>query len=378
MKKTNSLLTMLLVTGISASTVFADTSIVNVNKIEDSFVNLKEIKRDIIQAKSATADAMVFNKEYVKSNTNIKRRNRIPNNLVIRREVKPPSNKPEKTVTELNKNGESKGKLKSTNFPNATEKNTLTKNTKAKNQSRMTKRDAKIYKAIFSAKRLDQLNAEQKVKLLNLHRKVMKTPEFVIVSKSITKGEDGGLVVLVGRGHGKSKKFKEIMARLNTSTHPAYQFPPKMRCFVFNKQVGRCSTAAGLYQETKTNFDYYAKHFGLKDFSVETQNIILLELMRTSKTKVSGSYVGRGYVELLKHNYINAIRFGSNDFASSPFSEWGGRKAPLLKIADSVAKRIGVENQSPNLKYGNQNAKNLKDKNFFQNWLNEFAKDKNS
>ena len=199
------------------------------------------------------------------------------------------------------------------------------------------------------------------MQILNLHKRILKTETAKVLLGTIQKGEGGGPLIIVGKGKGKSVKFNNRMNNLNFSTHPAYQFPKGMRCFFHNKQVNRCSTASGCYQITKSNFDYYAKHLGIKDFSIESQQIIALELIRTGRAKiVKGNYKGRGYVEIIKGNLKNAIIYGTNDWASSKFSEWGGHKSDYLKDSTNISKSIKNENQK---------AKKLKDQAYYQGFL---------
>lgn len=156
------------------------------------------------------------------------------------------------------------------------------------------------------------------------------------------------------------------MNNLTTKTHPAYQFPKDMRCF-FHSKYG-CSTAAGLYQITKTNYDYFVKYLGIKDFSKESQDIMALELIRTGRTiKVPGSYPGRGYVEMMKGNPKKALLYGSDDWASSRSSRWKPSNVDYPKLSETVAKEMGPEKK-----------KDLKDRKFFQSWIDEFEKDANS
>ena len=86
-----------------------------------------------------------------------------------------------------------------------------------------------------------------------------------------------------------------------------------------------------------------------------------MELIRTGRAKiVRGNYKGRGYVELLKGNLIKAVRYGTNDWASSPYSEWKGAKTPYIQDAQMIAK---------NRK--SRKSEKLKDASYFQKWIDE-------
>lgn len=224
---------------------------------------------------------------------------------------------------------------------------------------RVSNIDTRYYNLIYRAKNLEHLTPRQKARIYRLHKRILKSLDVQIVLQVIKKGEGGGLLIIVGKGYGKSGRFKRIQRRLTTRTHPAYQFPSGMRCFYYNRNVRKCSTAAGLYQITKTNYDKMAKHLGINDFTKESQQIMALELMRTGRAKfVRGNYKGRGYVELLKGNVDGAIRYGTNDWASSKFSEWRGRKTDYIGDARKIAKKIKKQRK-------------LKDTAYFQGWVDE-------
>lgn len=366
-----------LILGISASSVFAENGTVNVEQSNDRF----ERSRDNSLGLSSTSTDLIWNTRNliadVKSERNRNYGKKTPmlpklpvksNNSPKKKktETKPTANRPEKTFTE---------KINTKNKKSDKDPNKLTENgnknverSKRNNNGResLSKRNASLYRLIYNAKNLERLTVNERAKVLEMHERILKTPQGQNLLLTIQKGEGGGLLILVGEGKRKSKAFRDGMKNLNTKTHPAYQFSKKHNhkgkpCF-FHTKYGH-STAAGFYQITKTNFDKMAKLLGIKDFSEKSQQIMALELIRTGKAKkVQGSYKGRGYVELMKGNVDNAIRYGTNDWASSRFSEWNGTKADYLKISRQIAK-----NQ--------KRSDGLKDQKYYQGWLDEFEQE---
>jgi hypothetical protein len=389
MKKTNSLITMLLVTGISASTVFADTTIVNVNKkIEDSFVNLKEIRRDIIQAKSATADAMVFNKEYVKSNTKIKRPNRPPSNPTNGKDKTPVSNKPERPVADKLKEKLNKFNPKNTpekdKFGNnidvetSPNKNT-TKGTKinsnkfvssesgirinkkgvlevANRGQRLSKNsrinvvwhkagNAEINRLFFIGKNITELTPKQNALLKERLGAIINSPNVKKFLITIRVAENGGGIVIVGKGYGKPDWIKKRIANLNYGSHPAEQLPKD--AFPINKRYGLRSYASGELQITYTNWKDYKKHFGFTNFAVRNQRLAGLDLAR-------GSHGGRGFLGLMSGKMQTAFKYGTQPWESSKNSTLAikGTKKVIKKIKtidfNDLSKSTKVANQVAN------------------------------
>lgn len=357
-----------LILGISASSIFAENGTINVEQQNDSF---KQSRDNALGLRSTSTD-LIFNTRNLIADAKTKRnrtygnKTRMLPNLPVKTkpkptpkktERKPTYNRPEKTITEKLNVKNKKDDKKPNKFTE--NNNKVTRNLTHGNTGgeRLSKQNASLYRLIYNAKNLERLTPIERAKVLEMHKQMRKTPQGQNVLLTIQKGEGGGLLIVVGKGKGKSKLFKQKMRNLNTSTHPANQFPKGMRCF-FHSKYG-CSTAAGFYQITKTNFDKMAKYLGIKDFSEESQQIMALELIRTGKAKtVRGNFKGRGYVELMKGNVDNAIRYGTNDWASSRFSEWGGAKADYLGISRQIAK-----NQ--------KHSDGLKDQKYFQSWLDE-------
>lgn len=357
-----------LILGISASSIFAENGTINVEQQNDSF---KQSRDNALGLRSTSTD-LIFNTRNLIADAKTKRnrtygnKTRMLPNLPVKTkpkptpkktERKPTYNRPEKTITEklnVKNKKDDKNPNKFTENNNKVTRNLTRGNT---GEKRLSKQNTRLSRLIYNAKNLERLTPIERAKVLEMHKRILKTPQGQNVLLTIQKGEGGGLLVIVDKGKGKSKLFKQKMRNLNTSTHPANQFPKGMRCF-FHSKYG-CSTAAGFYQITKTNFDKMAKYLGIKDFSEESQQIMALELIRTGKAKtVRGNFKGRGYVELMKGNVDNAIRYGTNDWASSRFSEWGGAKADYLGISRQIAK-----NQ--------KRSDGLKDQKYFQSWLDE-------
>lgn len=357
-----------LVLGFSANSVFAETKPVNYNPVSNGLADrIAQVQLQAMEAKSRFLDEInvpeiPFKKVKV-SRTLPKSNNK---NRRGKRDPKPPVTGRKKTAKEKMDLLKNSAKWKPSTDPDTNISKIRGHKKQIKHsEKKLSKREARIYRVMMNSQNLDQLSSEQRKQLIALHKRVLKTREAQILLRTIQIGEDGGLLVIVGKGEGKSGKFKQYMNRLTTETHPANQFPKGMRCFVRNKQLNRCSTAAGFYQITKTNFDLYKKHLGIKDFSKESQDLIALELIRTGQAvKEKGNYKGRGYVELLKGNIKNAIRYGTNDWASSKHSQWKPHNQDYVKISRNVAKNI----DQPKFE-------KIKDQEYFQGWLNEFARE---
>ncbi|HMS39806.1 MAG TPA: hypothetical protein PKE69_06235 [Pyrinomonadaceae bacterium] len=361
-----------LILGISASSVFAENSTLNVEQRNDTF---KQSRDNALGLSSTSAD-LIWNTRNLIADAKSKRnrtygyKTKMMPKMPVKKDdtpktkkpkPKPTGNRPEKTFGEK-LNGKNKKGDKNPNKLSEKDSKITKKSTRGNSGvENLSKQNTRLYRLIYNAKNLERLTPNERAKVIKMHERILKTPQGQNVLLTIQKGEGGGLLVIVGEGKGKSKLFKQKMRNLNTNTHPANQFPKGMRCF-FHSKYG-CSTAAGFYQITKTNFDKMVKYLGIKDFSEKSQQIMALELMRTGKAKnVRGNYKGRGYVELLKGNTDNAIRYGTNDWASSRFSEWGGAKADYLGISRQIAKEQNKKRSDNNLKDGQ----------YFQSWLDEF------
>lgn len=365
-----------LILGISAGSVFAENGTAGDAKRFDRFSQSKD---NALGLPSTSADLLLNTRNLIEQTKARRNDQNIPifipkpspgnsrNPPRLREsEPKPKANRPEKSITEKLNAKNKKGK---TNPNELTGNETATPKTSKRGNTgklRLSKQNARLYRMIYNAKNLEHLTKSERAQVLKMHKRILQTKDAQNLLLTIQKGEGGGLLVIVGKGKSKSKTFKRYMNNLNTSTHPAYQFPKGMRCF-FHSKYG-CSTASGFYQITKTNFDKMAKYFKIKDFSEESQQIMALELIRTGKAKlVRGNYKGRGYVELMKGNMNNAIRYGTNDWASSPFSQWSGRKADYLGNSRQIAREMNKKK-----------TENLKDQQYFQSWLDEVERENGS
>lgn len=143
---------------------------------------------------------------------------------------------------------------------------------------------------------------------------------------------------LVGKGIGKSKDCKDSIAKLDLSGHAVEQKLPS-GCFYYNRDVGKISTAYGRFQLTYTNWKILKKYFNFKSFSIKNQGIAALELIRTSKG-------GKGFIALVKGKIEQALRRGTQPWASSPYSNLKGRKETNLLA--NANKNLRRHNNSQN------------------------------
>lgn len=365
--KKQPLIALGLIIGFSASSVFAENKPAGIAEYNNTVDRLTLAQRNAIGAKSDLSNAILNARNYATpdrgtSSFSPKFSSNRPKNRkrMTKREPKADSTGRKRSFTEkASKHRRSDDRRPDDSANN--ERSAKPKKSK-KGENRLSGHTKRLYRMIENGRNLNQLSAQEKSRILELHKRMLKTEAAQVLLATIQKGEGGGPLVIVGKGYGKSKKFRRIMNNLDFSRHPADQFPKGMRCFVYNRDVQRCSTAAGSYQITKSNWDYYKKQFGLKDFSVESQQIVALELIRTGSTPVvAGAYKGRGYVEMMKGNVRNAVRYGTNDWASSRYSEWKGRKTDYVRDAETIAKARQ-----------NKSADDLKDQAYFQGWLDEF------
>ncbi len=367
-----------LIVGFSAHSIFAEggsAGTIELNKRLDRFelarqsaIDLKSNSNDMIlntrneYGKETKTTLIVTKKPIYKTKKKKKSK---------RKNLKPESTERKKTFkekTKANKKKENRNPNKSSE--DKTNISTATQKTKKSPYKKFSKTNKRLYRTIFNGRSLRELTPEQRRQVYEMHKRYAQTREGQIILRTIQRAEGGGLLVLVGKGKGKSALFKRYMANLKTNTHPAYQFPKNMRCF-FHSKYG-CSTAAGLYQITKTNYDNYTKYLGIKDFSKESQDIMALELMRTGRAvKVPGSYQGRGYVEMMKNNYKKALRYGSDDWASSNSSRWKPSNVDYPELSEKVAKEVDRERKQ-------QRAGKLKNKKYYQNWIDEVEREANS
>lgn len=369
-----------LILGFSAHSIFAGVGSAGEIELNKRFDRFEQAKRSTLDLKSNSNDMIL--------NTRNEYGNNKKGNVIItknpfsnktNKSKKPKENKPKPDSTERKKTFKEKyktNKKKGNRNPNENSENEKTasktiRKTKQFRSKKFSKTNKRLYGAIFNARSLRELTPEQRRQVYEMHKRYAKTREGQIILRTIQKAEGGGLLVLVGKGKGKSSSFKRYMSKLNTDTHPAYQFPKNMRCF-FHSKYG-CSTAAGMYQITKTNYDYFVKYLGIKDFSKESQDIMALELMRTGNTvKVPGSYQGRGYVEMMKNNRKNALRYGTDDWASSNSSRWKPSNVDYPELSEKVAREVDRERRQKRA------GGDLKDAKYYQSWIDESEREANS
>lgn len=364
-----------LILGFSTHSVFAEGGSAGTIELTKRLDRFEQARRSTTALKSNTTDIIINTRNVYETSKSVhliagkfpisnkkgnprKRKNK---------NLKADSTERKKTATEKLNAAKKKGH-RNPNKPNENEKTSLTetKNTGKSNVRSVSKSGKRLYRMIYNGRPLKDLSPEQRRQVYEMHKRYAKTREGQIILRTIQRGEGGGLLVIVGKGKGKSDQFKQFMNNLTTRTHPANQFPKKMRCF-FHSKYG-CSTAAGFYQITKTNYDYFVKYLGITDFTKESQDIMALELIRTGNAvKVPGSYQGRGYIEMMKNNRNKALIYGTDDWASSSSSRWKPHNRDYTQIAPTVAKEVDREKKNE-----------LKGKKYFQSWIDESEKDGNS
>jgi muramidase (phage lysozyme) len=194
---------------------------------------------------------------------------------------------------------------------------------------------------------LRDLSPSQRQDLLAKFDRLLQRMETIAFLNAVQKAEGGDLLRVVGRLRDKSADCQRRIRKLNLSGHPKEQGLPN-RCFVRTRKYG-LSTAAGLYQIVYYgNWKALHRLLGLKNFSRNGQAYAALELVRSSK--VRGGRVGDGLVALVKGDLDEAIRKGTDPWASSPYSRWHGKwTAPILQYARQELRRMG------NVQYAKQN-----------------------
>lgn len=200
---------------------------------------------------------------------------------------------------------------------------------------------ASIRQAYFIGEKLRDLSPRQRKELRSKYESLLKRKDVMAFLNSVERGEGGGLLVIVGGTRGKSTDCQRRIRRLDVSGHPKEQGLPS-KCFLTTRTHG-LSTAAGMYQIVYyKNWRSLRRLLALEDFSGRSQAIAALELVRSSK--VRGAKLGDGLVALVRGDLDNAIRKGTDPWASSPYSRWRGRHpAPLLQYARQELRRLGNE-----------------------------------
>jgi muramidase (phage lysozyme) len=374
MTKVNSILTTALLISSFSNSVFAENSVVNVSKeIEDSLIGLKQTKNTIIQDKNATADAMVFGKDYVKLNTKTNFVPKPEKPRPIQKPEKPISDKPQKTVAEKQKELGKDGKLRRTNLPNQTadkfnskivriepefrfsKKGVLQVATSAKQNLQNSKSQlnwrvassAEIKKYFFVGKNITQLSAKENAQLKERLGSIINAPNIKKFLITIRIAEHGGGLVIVGKGSRKPQWIKDKIAKLNYDSHPAEQLPRS--AFPINKRYGLVSTASGEFQIVYSTFKPYKERFGFnkkgkgsKNFAVRNQRIVALDLARTSNNGIG--FYGLMQGKLDKNTFCNSTQ----PWESSSCSTLGKGKIKTidyykLSQTEKVAKQVATD-----------------------------------
>lgn len=184
---------------------------------------------------------------------------------------------------------------------------------------------------------LDDLTPKQRLEVRSVLESLLGRQVTIAFLNALMHAEAGGPLVVVGGLYGKSADCQRRIKKLNFKGHPKEQNLPN-RCFLRTRKYG-LSTAAGSWQIV-----YYRNWRGLRqllkleDFTERNQAVAALELVRGSA--VRGGQVGEGLVALLRNDLDSAISKGTDPWASSPYSRWGGAKhMRLLQDArDELAK----------------------------------------
>jgi muramidase (phage lysozyme) len=186
---------------------------------------------------------------------------------------------------------------------------------------------------------LSHLSAAERKELRRVLESLLQHKVVIAFLNAVQWGEGGGPLVVVGGLRSKSPDCQRQIHGLNFSAHPKEQGLPN-RCFLTTKQHG-LSTAAGSWQIVYyRNWRTLRRLLNLKDFSERSQAIAALELVRSSQAR--GGKVGEGLIALIKGDLDNAIRKGTDPWASSPYSRWHGKRtAALLRYARQELRRLG-------------------------------------
>jgi muramidase (phage lysozyme) len=121
----------------------------------------------------------------------------------------------------------------------------------------------------------------------------------------------------------------------NLKRHPGLTLPRK--CFFPVKINGRWrySTASGNYQITLTNWRRIAEFLGLRDFSVNSQMLAALELIRSGGFKSQ-----KGFLHLVEGHVNKALCETTQPWATSSCSSLPGHpKINYARLADKIRRR---------------------------------------
>lgn len=169
---------------------------------------------------------------------------------------------------------------------------------------------------------------------------LLKRQDVQLFLAVIQKAEAGEPNIMVGGCRAKTLKF-----------HPAYTLPK--RCWYWLRYRGDWvySTASGNYQITLSNWKELAKFLGLRDFSVRSQQLAALELIRRGGGARS-QRTQTGFVKLVQGNLNAALCVGTVDWASSWCSPLpANHKFKLTELVPTVARGM---NRNRQLKTGSK------------------------
>jgi muramidase (phage lysozyme) len=116
----------------------------------------------------------------------------------------------------------------------------------------------------------------------------------------------------------------------NLQKHPANVLPSRCFYYYYDKKGNLVfSTAAGNYQITRSNYRKFAPFLNIKDFEVDSQQLIALAIVRDGgRMPKQGK---EGFRNLAKGNVRGAIKKGTSDWAGVPGSDLPGRKYVKFK-----------------------------------------------
>lgn len=166
----------------------------------------------------------------------------------------------------------------------------------------------------------DTDGTEMRRELLSL----LSRPDIRLFLEVIQEAEGGEPNLMVGGCRAK-----------DLSQHPGLSLP--RRCFFPVKINGhwRYSTASGSYQITLTNWRRIATFLGLRDFSVNSQMLAALELIRSGGPKSQA-----GFLNLVQGHLNSALCQTTQPWASSSCSTLPGHpKKNFAHLAEKLRQR---------------------------------------
>lgn len=173
-----------------------------------------------------------------------------------------------------------------------------------------------------------QFNESDKKRIrreLEVLRDRKTTQQFLTI---IQIAEAGGPNIMVGDKPG---------CRVNNlKKHPAEVLSSRCYYYYYDKKGNlKVSTASGNYQLTLSNYKKLAPFLDITDFSVDSQQLLALELIRRGGRKPE--QVRKGVVDLYRGDVRGAVRKATPDWAAIPGSDLQGRKYEKFKqMSESV------------------------------------------